>query len=63
MFSLPILIVPFAGNPEESATDMVVFAAVRLDAVVVAAVSKSDALVSVNEVSELLMPPLSLSVV
>ena len=37
--------------------------AVRLAPVVVEAVSKSDALVSVNEVSESLIPPLSLSVV
>ena len=63
MFSLPILIVPLAGKFEESATDMLVLAAVRLLAVVVDTVSKSDALVSVNDVSELLMPPLSLSVV
>ena len=63
MFSLPILIVPLAGKLEESATDIVVLAAVRFADVVVDAVSKSDALVSVNEVSESLMPPLSLSVV
>ena len=37
--------------------------AVRLAPVVVAAVSKSEALVSVSEVSTALIPPLSLSVV
>jgi len=63
MFSLPILIVPLLGKPEESATGIVVSDAVRLEDVVVLAVSKFEALVKVKEVSELLIPPESFKVV
>ena len=45
------------------ATVIVVLEAVRFSAVVVEAVSKLEALVSVKEVSESLIPPLSLRVV
>ena len=63
MFSLPILIVPLLGKPEESATAIVVSEADRLEEVVVLAVSKSEALERIKDVSELLIPPESFKVV
>ena len=63
MFSLPILIVPFVGNPEVLATVIVVSEAVRSSAVVVLATSKSEARANVNDVTEASIPPESFKVV
>ena len=55
--------VPLSGKELESATVITVAESEKLALVVVAAVSKAAALVSVKDVSESLIPPLSLRVV
>ena len=54
---------PFEGNPLESATSIEESTIATALEVVLEAVSKSEALVTVNEVTEAFIPPLSLRVV
>ena len=55
--------VPWLGNPVELATGRDDASKATFAEMVLAAVSKAEALVNVNDVTESLMPPLSLSVV
>ena len=63
IFSLSINIVPFEGKLLALAADIVESRTVMAVEVVVEAVSKSEALVNVKELSESLIPPESFNVV